>query len=182
MKKFLKYCSAVLLAMMILDLTAWAGQIITFSNGDTISASSLNSNFQHIHNLMVGGHGARLVDADVSASAAIAQSKIAGLGATSVKAWGVFSTNCGLVCTETIQASYGISSISNTSLGNWTVTLSSTRADVAYAVIATANEATFLCNASYALHTTSTFAVHCLIASSGASTNTPFQITILDNT
>lgn len=182
MKKFLKYCSAVLLAMMILDLTAWAGQIITFSNGDTISASSLNANFQHIHNLMVGGHGARLVDADVSASAAIAQSKIAGLGATSIKAWGVFSTNCGTTCTETVQASYGISSIANTTLGNWTVTLSSTRADTAYAVIVTANEATFICNASYALHTTSTFNVHCQVTSSGTAVNTHFQITVLDNT
>lgn len=67
-------------ACVTLLVTGWdavASSIKTWSTGETLKASDLNANFQHLHNSMVGGHGARLVDADVNAAAAIAHSKMA---------------------------------------------------------------------------------------------------------
>ncbi len=124
---------------------AWGGAIKTWSSNDTLTSADLNANFQHIHNLMVGGHGARLVDADVSASAAIAQSKISGLNHMAAKAWtnlpttnscniGSYSTNCG-----TLYGS-GVTSIIQTAIGTYSVTLSYTPTDIHYAVIATVVE------------------------------------------
>jgi hypothetical protein len=68
------------LSLIILSLLATAGTagaIKVWSTGETLTASQLNANFSHIHSLMVGGHGARLVNADVSTSAAIASTKLA---------------------------------------------------------------------------------------------------------
>lgn len=74
MKNLWKY---VLVALFVTGVVN-AGAIKTWVNGDALNANDLNSNFSHIHNLMVGGHGARLVDADVSPNAAIKLSKISG--------------------------------------------------------------------------------------------------------
>jgi hypothetical protein len=60
-----------------LTYTILAGAIKTWQPGEIITTTDLNAALQHIHNKMVGGHGARLVDADVAAGAAIATSKLA---------------------------------------------------------------------------------------------------------
>src|SRR5687767_8565450 len=45
------------------------GAIKSWSTGETIGNAEMNANFTHIHTNMVGGHGGRLTDIDVSASA-----------------------------------------------------------------------------------------------------------------
>lgn len=61
---------------------ATAGSIKVWSNGETVKASDLNSNFSHVHT----GVDAPIVNADISASAAIAHSKLATPGLIP-KAW-----------------------------------------------------------------------------------------------
>lgn len=79
---------AAIFTLSLVTGMAFAGSIKSWSNGQTLTAADLNANFNHIHGLMVGGHGARLVDADVSGSAAIASSKLAQ-GSGIADAWGV---------------------------------------------------------------------------------------------
>jgi hypothetical protein len=114
---------------------AYAGTIYTFSSNDTLSPTQLNSNFQHIHNLMVGGHGARLTDSDVSATAGISHSKLAAPKLLP-KAWAGFASSCaGVPCAETLYStSTGVSGIQHTATGVWTVTWSTPRSGTTYGV------------------------------------------------
>ncbi len=56
---------------------AIAGPIKVWSSGDVVLSTDLNANFQHIHDTMVGAHGARLVNGDISGAAAISHTKMA---------------------------------------------------------------------------------------------------------
>lgn len=108
------------------------GSIKSWSNSDRVTAADLNANFLHIHAQMVGGHGARLVDSDVSASAAIAASKLAPYRLIP-RAWAHVDTSCtSTPCT--ITTSINVTSISRTAAGNYTVTLSYTPTNTAYFV------------------------------------------------
>lgn len=113
-----------------------SGAIKTWSSGETLTSADLNANFQHIHNLMVGGHGARLVDSDISSLANISSSKLAAYRALP-RAW-VYATNCtGASCT--VSASYNVTSIARSGAGRYTVTLSYTATNVVFAVVCSEN-------------------------------------------
>lgn len=86
MKQTLQVALAFLLAASI----GFAGSIKTWSSNDVLTSSDLNGNFQHIHNTMVGGHGARLINADVASNAAITYTKVTVSPATP-KCWGTFN-------------------------------------------------------------------------------------------
>lgn len=120
---------------------ATAGSIKSWSN-EVITASDLNTNFSHIHDVMVGGHGARLVDGDVSASAAIAHSKLAAPQLVP-KAWalctdGVADGNPGVLTEDTGFAS--CADVAGTGL--YSVTFDSARANANYGVFLTPINAT----------------------------------------
>lgn len=125
---------------------AIAGGIKTWADGDVLTSSDLNAAFQHIHNNMVGGHGARLVNADVNATAAIAHSKLA-VPALIPKAWAVTGLNGGIsACDGTsstacvINASSNVTSIvpaNDTRDGEYVVTLTNGGTDTNYAVLLT---------------------------------------------
>jgi hypothetical protein len=68
---------AVIVVVALFATLAVSSTIHSWTTGDVLNSNDLNANFSHLHNLMVGGHGARLVNADVSASAAIAHTKMA---------------------------------------------------------------------------------------------------------
>lgn len=131
----------VLSILLLATTLATAGAIKTWASGATLNSADLNNNFAHIHNAMVGGHGARLVDADVSGSAAIALSKIAGISAIILpKAWAHVSLaasgcNTGAYPDACDFTGSGVTGISNTALGVYTVTLSTTPANAAFAVV-----------------------------------------------
>lgn len=110
------------------------GAIKSWSSGETLRSTDLNANFSHIHGLMVGGHGARLVDADVSSSAALSHSKLA-TPALVPKAWARINANCAFPCSETITAGSGVSVISHTATGVWTVTWTTARPTSPYGVL-----------------------------------------------
>ena len=116
-----KLAPAVVVAAL-LSFVAFANPIKTWLAGDVITAADLNSALGHIHNTMVGAHGPRLVNADVSASAAISLSKIQYGDRAPAHAWGVL--NCTTSC-STAGSSYGLSTLSGNPTTGTTVNLSS---------------------------------------------------------
>lgn len=146
MKKHLPTLIFLLLASTFI----FAGPIKTWASSDVLTSTDLNQAFQHIHNSMVGGHGARLVDADVAANAAIQQSKISGLSTTSAKCWGRVSpylVDGGFACTTTpcYMPSSGPASaaptVTRTATGTYTI--SCTNLTSSGLVIATGNDKDF---------------------------------------
>lgn len=89
MRKWLPFIAAAAL----IAVGAFGGPIKSWFSGDIITSGDLNGNFEHIHNTMVGGHGARLTNADVSTSANIASSKLAG-GAGIAVGWASVDAVC----------------------------------------------------------------------------------------
>lgn len=159
-----------------------SGAIKTWDTTSKVTASDLNGNFQHIHNNMVGGHGARLLDADVSATAAIASSKLAGYRYIPV----VWSTVIGS-CTATpctVAATVGVTGITRTSAGIYTVTFSPARLNTNFAVLVTP----VTCNAGNCSCTavplsTSTHSVVCTRTDTGtnAAVDASFSTMVMDN-
>jgi hypothetical protein len=125
----------VLLVMLAFAAPTVAGAIRVWVNGESLTAADLNGNFAHIHNLMVGGHGPRLVNADVSGSANISESKIAN-GHGIAKAFAYAAECDGGACT--LRASQNITSISNTGTGEYGVTLGYTPVNANFVVLVTA--------------------------------------------
>lgn len=115
----------------IASLLILTGAIKTWQSGENINVADLNSNFQHIHSLMVGGHGGRLVDADVNSSANISSSKLAAYRQIPV-AWGFVTCVIGNVCT--LGDSVNIASLSSITTGQYRITLNYTATDIKYAV------------------------------------------------
>ncbi len=161
---------------------AEAGAIKSWSSDETITGTDINANFAHIHSRMVGGHGGRLVDADVSAAASISTSKLAAYRLIPV-AWA--TANGGGVNTAcsaspcTIAAGTGITSVTRTGAGDYTVNFTSSRTNVNYNTIVSAGapSQTF-CNSS--TPTAASVLVKCCDMA-GTPTDTTFSVTILDN-
>jgi len=167
---------SIFLALTITGI-ANSGSIKTWVN-ETLRYADLNSNFAHIHDNMVGGHGARLVNADVSASAAIAHSKMA-TPALLPKAMAAVLSDCsGSPCT--LSMSSGFTSITRTGTGEYTGTLSAARANTTYGVQVTAFDATGIRGCRHTSVTSTTaFTFSCFDAA--AAVDTGFMVTVWDN-
>lgn len=168
---------SLILFGLVLAAAAFAGSIKTWSTGDTLRTADLNSNFQHIHNTMVGGHGARLVDADVSATAAIAHSKLAS-PALVPKAWGATTGVCG-AGTCGIAASSGVTSVTWSSTGIYNITLSYTPTDANYAVLITSSTDSTYCIAFTKQTAAPQITVRCR-SDANAVTNVDMNFLVLD--
>lgn len=157
---------------------AYAGGIKVWNGSEAVVYTGLNSNFAHIHNTMVGGHGARLVNADVSTSAAIAHSKMA-TPALLPKAWAAVDASCSSSPCTVAEGS-GVTSIARTGQGVYTVTLSYTPTNSKFAVMVTADSSLKLyCksinHATAAPHTEIT-----CYDETGAVQDTGFQFVVMD--
>lgn len=153
MKKMLP----ALAVALVLSFIAWGNPIKTWIPGDIITAADLNSALGHIHTTMVGGHGARLVNADVASNAAISLSKISGGLAQTSHAWGRF--DCATSCSTAVTSGFaGVPSgnpltgttVSFTSActGSGTVLVSADRASsVCYPTSISTTSITFACTA-----------------------------------
>lgn len=172
-----------------LSLGAIASSIHTWSSGDVLDASDLNANFAHIHNLMVGGHGARLVNADVSSSAAIAHTKLAtpqllpimwaAIGGSAADT----NTACGgSPCTVTITKGLTLTSATRTGAGHYVVNLTAARPNKIYAVVVS-NTVSGGVNCMTDLYTTTKFDVYCYARAAGVDTltDTAFMVTLYDD-
>jgi hypothetical protein len=181
----LRETKIVLAALAVCVLTfAWpsiAGSINTFSTGETISASAMNANFNHIHNSMVGGHGARLVNADVSNSAAIAHSKLAE-PAKIPKVYGGRLTACGSASCNLDLYSGLAQAFSRTATGEYTLTVSPARADASYMpfVVAYSTNAVS-CNTYLTGTNATTLKIICANVITNVAEDSGFTVLILDN-
>lgn len=149
MKRFVPFIACVVL----LTTVTLADAIHTWSNGQAIRSTDLNSNFTHVHTLMVGG-GAQgtphnlLVDADVSPSANISLGKLAG-GGNLIRAWArVIGSSVTTACPGsgtadvacTLNSSSQVASVRQTSVaGEYVVFLNYIPTDDNFTAIATAN-------------------------------------------
>jgi hypothetical protein len=182
MKKLKLEASAwtlVLLSLLIGGLAA-AGTIKNWATSDTLTAADLNGNFTHIHNLMVGGHGARLIDADVNAGAAIASSKLAAYRYIPV-AWA--NVTCS-PSTCTINAgSSTISTVGYTGAGIYSVNLSPALTDASFLAVVSPQATGNARSCQVGSPSSSSIPIRCFDI--GASTVTPadmsFNILVLDN-
>lgn len=175
MKKFAPY----LLFVLLCAAYANAGSLYSWSSGETLTHSQLNSNFSHIHNNMVGGHGARLVDADVASNAAISRSKLQYYGALPVAAAkvGSGSTPCASG-TCTLGDSTNVTSVTE-STSVYTVTWSVNFGDTEYMVFVTSGTSNVNCYGIPASATTAT--VSCFNMSSVAA-DAVFYVSAVDPT
>lgn len=151
--------------ILVASALAYASTIKVWSSGEALRPSDLNDNFAHIHNLMVGGHGARLVNADVSASAAIAQSKIANSDRFS-DGWAFVAASCtSASCTIAASSTSLFSGIARSSEGIYTATFASARVDANYAINVTPQCSFSAFNSGVACNvvaqTTTAFTFHC---------------------
>jgi hypothetical protein len=163
--------------------SAWASAIKTWNNGEVVQPSDLNADLNHIHNTMVGGHGARLVDADVSSSAAIAHSKMQ-TPALLPKAWAMVSANCtgstaaGTACTvgDSSQLSLTTSGVA----GQFRGVLSYTPSNANFAVLVTSRTTTTVCMADTYATTSPYFLVKCFDYAGAAVDTNQFVVLVMD--
>lgn len=182
----LSVLAAACITLLVTGWDAAAGTIKVWSTGETLKASDLNSNFAHIHNNMVGGHGARLVNGDVSATAAIAHSKLA-TPALVPRAWGVVGLGgaclgaaaAGTACT--VNASSQVTSVTSSGTdGLYRVNLAYNPSNTNFAVLVTTDTNDQVCFPE----TRATTAPHVLIRCrtyAPVAANAVFQFLIMDD-
>lgn len=190
MKNRLLLIVAVLLANL-----AIGSSLYSLTTGP-LKASYLNYNFDHLHNSMVGGHGGRLVNADVNTDAGISHHKLKDPQLVP-KAWVSIDS-----CTTTASASCtiadnsGVTSVTADSSGNngiYLVTLTrpprrdNISGSVSVAPIATAWGAAtgtnaIVCRALYFpnLYTESTVEVRCWNQRTGTLTDWAFDLVVFE--
>lgn len=176
------YFRVATFAAIISAALATAGGIKTWNSGDTLDASDINANFQHIHNAMVGGHGARLTNSDVSSSANIGYTKIQN-GRGIARAWADVEGTCSgvppIACT--VDESLNITSITKTATGQYTAVLGYTATDNVYLAIAHSFSSTVLCWAQSASTTQVTIVCSDYDAAIGpTATDAAFGIVVYD--
>ena len=166
-----------LLGSLLVQVTpAMASALVTFSG--SISAADLNSNLNHIHNTMVGGHGARLVDADVSATAAVAHSKLA-TPALVPKIWATVGSATCAASPCTVAASGGTyTNVTRSAAGTYSLNFDA-RTDANFGVLVTSRTTDVYC---YAGALTTTAAPFVCVDAAGTEADAAFTILLLDNT
>lgn len=175
----------VLVAVLAAAVVSDAGPVKVWSSGEILTAGDINANFSHIHNLMVGGHGARLVNADVSATASIAHSKLA-TPTLIPKAVAQISTICNVVGACPTAFNVGFSGVAaTTTTGAYRFTFSNARPNTDY-VVSIPIHINATVNIPYCYVTTyntASFDVQCLSSSSPTSmstmSNTPQRIGVV---
>lgn len=145
---------------LLITGAAFGSAIKTWAFNESIKSTDLNSALSHIHGLMVGGHGARLVNADVSAGAAIAHTKLATPGLVP-KAWASIA-NCGAdPCT--INSDTGVNTVSRSGAGVYVANLDVTSGDTTFGVGVQSNTNGRVCRAAIAdfANGTAAFTIRC---------------------
>lgn len=178
-------------AVLTYPIPSLAGSIKTWTTSERVSSADLNANFSHLHNTMCGSHGARLVNGDVSSSAAIAHTKLA-TPALLPKAWAVVTSVCdgaaaaGTSCTFTGSRVSDVSS--NATAGQYRVNLEYSAANAIYGVIVTSMTNTVHCLLSAAPLTGTgdangtNFIVECRDGATwAAATNAAFTFMVIDD-
>lgn len=174
-----------------LALLITTGAIKTWQSGEAITGSDLNSALTHIHTKMVGGHGARLVDADVSASANINGDKIGDGTLPTDKlvahryvpiAWGTMTPGsiCAAGTCTTSSTSSNITSVTWLATGLYQVTMSAARPNGLYSVSANSVSVGVCGVDGTVAFTTTIFRISCFDYA-GIATNASASFIVFDN-
>lgn len=156
---------------------ALSSPIHTWTAGEYITQTDLNAALTHLHNSVGHGHGPILVNADVSASAAIAHSKLA-TPALLPKAWVTLTASCGASPCVTVDSSV-VTSVTRTSAGVYVVNFP-TRGDTTYGALSTAY-GNLLINCGITAKAATNATVTCVTGTTGAATDGAFTFMLLDS-
>lgn len=173
------------LAAVLVGIAASAGTVKTWSAGEYITAGDLNSTIAHLHASVGHGHGPVIVNSDVSASAAIAHSKLA-TPALVPKAWAAMTATCSTgACTmvdtsEIASIVYSGVTDGGVGVGQYTVTYSVPRVDSSYMTLVSGFSVSVDFDCHTTVQTTTTATVNCLTPSTGAPTNGAFSFLMMD--
>jgi hypothetical protein len=167
-----------LLAASLIAVGVVASPIHVFNSGDALTSADINANFSHIHGTMVGGHGPKLMNSDVNASAAIAHTKLATPGLLP-KLWWSGGTAC-TVSPCTAVDSVGVGAVTRASAGSYTVNFSVTRIDNNYGIwITTLSSGLINCVAT--TRSAAFIVVGCTTVTTGVATDSSFSVLVLDS-
>ena len=167
-----------LLAAAFFAFGVVASPIHVFNSGDAMTSSDINANFSHIHSTMVGGHGPKLVNADVNASAAIAHTKLA-TPALLPKLWWSGTTACAATPCASADSS-GFGTVTRSAAGTYLANFSVTRIDANYGIWIT-TLASGQTNCIPTSRNAGSVQIGCVNTSTGAATDASFSILILDS-
>lgn len=167
---------AAFVVMFVAGL-AISGPIHVWTSGEYINSVDLNANMAHLHNNMVGGHGPRLTNSDVSGSAAIAHSKLA-TPALLPKAWVSLTATCTAGTCVSVDSNT-VTGVAFVSTGVYTVTFP-TRGNANYGALATAY-GNLLINCGITAKAATTSTVTCVTGTTGAVVNGAFTFMLLDS-
>lgn len=171
-----KQIAGALAAVLLVAGLANASAIKVWVSGELLRYTDLNANFAHIHATMVGSHGARLVNSDVSATAAIALTKLA-----TPQLIPKMFVSMGSVCaagTCSTVSSQGITSVTWQATGIYRVNFTA-RPDALYAAFVSSS--TNLVNCIPYSKTTTYTAINCIVGTTAADSNADFNFMLMDN-
>lgn len=163
---------------------AQASSIKVWTFNEVLKATDLNNNFAHIHNTMVGGHGARLVAGDVATSLTVlfpdAWAMVGTPGGTACDGAAAAGTAC-----ATIEQT-GVTQVSaNNSVGQYRVNLSYSPANASFIVVFGSHTADHECQTTGAFTSGAgdvngtNFLVECNDMT-GAAANAVFSFVLMD--
>jgi hypothetical protein len=135
---------------------------------------------------MVGSHGARLVNADISASAAIASSKLAAGGLFPKAFGGIYGPCDGGTCGWNVNSGFA-STFTRSSAGQYTLTFAAARPNANYVSIVgdigTGATPPYERKCSAGSSTTTTLGINCgtTAITGGSYQDWPFSVVVFDN-
>jgi hypothetical protein len=157
--------------------SAEAQSLTVWTTGQVVTASALNTNFTNLKNGKVGS-GVLLVNADVSASAAIAHSKLA-TPALLPKAWAYVAAVCAGACT--LSDSLQVTSITRTGAGVYEVVLSYTPANNLFLALPSSHTANVHCIVNGHATSSPQFIIRCYTDTTGAATDASLGVLVMDS-
>lgn len=156
-----------------------SGALKVWSTNERIQAVDLNGNFSQHETTKIGG-GVQASNSDISASAAIAHSKLA-TPALVPKAWTYISATCA-AGTCTAGDSSQVTSITFNATGIYNVNLAYTPANANFAPVVTSHTANVYCITTGPFATVAPqFNVRCYTDTTGAATNASFSVLVMDS-
>lgn len=168
-----------LIPLLLISGLAVGAAIKTWSAGEPLSYTDLNTVLAHIHGSLRGGTHTLITDSDVNTSASFAATN-------TVRAWAKVGQS-GAECVAgvcTLTGSKNVTSVTRAALGQYTVILNETWTldDINYAVVVSSNGDDRICNTVGPLNSVPNhFSVYCYVVSARAAIDAVFSFTVLDD-
>lgn len=182
----MKRYAPIILATLVLAAGVYASAIKTWSTGETITSSALNTALSHIHTAAE----ATVTNASISGGAAISHSKLA-TPALVPKAWATSHTVCvGAGAADSVTCSLtagsAVTSIkNNATTGQYRIRLSYQPSDTAYLVLVSPMTGSITCYPDQSTYTAAAvgsvhFVIKCFAADFTTAANAQFSFIVMD--